>query len=283
LKQQLFSALDFRLQIVGGVNMCLIVFAYKVHPRYELVMAGNRDEFYARPTAFLHRWEDHPRVFAGRDLERMGTWLGITAEGRFAAVTNFREGNPPPESVLSRGDLVRAYLTGEASPREYMEEVARTAADYSGFNLLAGNPEHLFYFSNRSSLIRELTPGVYGLSNHLLDTPWPKVTRALSSFKKVVAKSDAVSIRHIIDILTSREKVPDEALPNTGVDPAWERVLAPAFITSPTYGTRSSSVLLIDRKGEVVFHEQAWQPARNAPVPAGERCFRFKRAVNGDQ
>ena len=262
--------------------MCLIVFAYKAHPRYELVMAGNRDEFYARPTASLHRWEDHPRLLAGRDLEGMGTWLGITREGRFAAVTNFREGTFPPKTVLSRGNLTGAYLTGNASPREYMEKVARTAGDYAGFNLLVGDAGHLFYFSNRSSLIRELTPGVYGLSNHLLDTPWPKVTRALSSFKKVVAESDMISISHVIDILTSRENVPDEALPNTGVDPAWERLLAPAFITSPTYGTRSSSVLRIDRKGEVVFHEQAWQPARNEPIPAGERCFRFQRAVAGN-
>lgn len=260
--------------------MCLILIAYRAHPRFELVMAGNRDEYYGRPTAPLGYWEDHPRVLAGRDLERMGTWLGITPRGRFAAVTNYREGAAPSKTDLSRGDLVRNYLIGDASPREYMEGVSRSAAAYPGFNLLAGDAGGLFYFSNRGPAVRELSPGVYGLSNHLLDTPWPKVRRAVSAFGKLIAGGGGISIPDVIGILTSREAAPDEELPDTGVDLAWERVLAPAFITSPEYGTRNSSVLLIDREGEVVFHEQAWQPARNVPTPAGERRFRFQRNVN---
>lgn len=260
--------------------MCLIVIAYKSHPRYELVMAGNRDEFYERPTSPLGYWEDYPHVLAGRDLRGMGTWLGITREGRFAAVTNFREGEPPRKTGPSRGNLVRGYLTGTASPRQYMEQVARSAADYQGFNLLVGNAGHLLYFSNRDPSIRTLGPGIYGLSNHLLDTPWTKVKRTVSSLKKIIAESEEISSLQIMEFLKSQETVPEEALPHTGVDPTWERVLAPVFITSPTYGTRSTSVLLIDREGEVVFHEQSWHPVRKAPVPAGERHFRFQRIVN---
>lgn len=263
--------------------MCLILIAYKTHPRYDLVMVGNRDEFYARPTAPLGYWEDHPGVLAGRDLERMGTWLGITREGRFAAVTNYREGKPPQKSGPSRGDLVSGYLTGNIPPKEYMETVSRKAKEYSGFNLLAGDPGHLFYFSNRSTSIREVEPGVYGLSNHLLDTPWPKVARSLSSFRKVLAESDVIQMPLIQDILTSQEKVPDQALPNTGADLDWERLLAPVFITSPTYGTRGSYILLIDRKGKVMFFEQTWQPTRNEPVSAGERCFSFQKTVNSEK
>lgn len=257
--------------------MCLIVFAYRTHPRYELVMAGNRDEYYERQTAPLGYWEDHPHVLAGRDLRGMGTWLGITSEGRYAAVTNYREGAASTKVGPSRGDLPRKYLTGDVPPKAYMEEVSRKAEQYSGFNLLAGDAGGLFYFSNRGYGIRELVPGVYGLSNHLLGTPWPKVRRTLSAFEGIIADGNAISVEDVISILTSREMVPDEALPDTGVGLDWERVLAPAFITSPTYGTRSSSVLLIDRNGEVVFHEQTWQPARTAAVPAGERQFRFQR------
>jgi len=263
--------------------MCLIVIANKTHPRYELVMAGNRDEYYERPTAPLDYWEDNPRVLAGRDLRGMGTWLGITPEGRFAAVTNYREGTVPMKPGPSRGDLVREFLTGDVPPREYMEGVSRRAGEYSGFNLLAGDAGSLCYFSNRGSGVRVLPPGVYGLSNHLLDTPWPKVRRAVSAFEALTAAGGEISIQDVIGILASREAAADEALPDTGFGLAWERVLAPAFITSPAYGTRSSSVLLIGRSGEIVFHEQGWQPARSEPVPAGERTFRLNRRVKSEQ
>ncbi len=259
--------------------MCLIVFAYKSHPLYDLILAGNRDEFYRRPTAPLDFWSDHPRVLAGRDLECMGTWLGITREGRFAAVTNYREEARLAVNGPSRGQLVGKYLTGDSSPGQYMEDIAGKAQDYQGFNLLVGDAGRMFYFSNRSHEVRELSPGVYGLSNHLLGTPWPKVTRAVSSLKKVAAGSKEIDPCELLEFLKNRKPVPDEALPHTGVELSWERVLAPAFITSPDYGTRSSSILLIDRKGEVLFHEESWHPARSAPISAGGRRFKFHVAI----
>jgi uncharacterized protein with NRDE domain len=255
--------------------MCIYIFAYKFHPTYNLILACNRDEVYARPTAALDYWRDYPQVLGGRDLVQMGTWLGITRKGRLAAVTNYREGSPKPGNHPSRGHIVGNYLTGDTAPREYLNSLSSKASQYPGFNLLIGDMKNMIYFSNRNRGMQILVPGIYGLSNHLLNTPWPKVTSGISSFKRIIEDREDILPEAFFTILTNQQAARDEALPRTGVDLNWERILSPIFITSPTYGTRCSSVVLIDKNGKVTFFEKTWQTAQKVPTLLDEKRFYF--------
>lgn len=234
--------------------MCFIVFAYDSHPKYALILAANRDEFYERPTAPAQFWEALPQVLGGRDLKGGGTWLGITKHGRFAALTNIRE----PENVLplapSRGELVCNYLRSEQIPSAFVSELAASSRTYNGYNLLIGDTESLYYQSNRHTPPQNLSAGVYALSNHLLDTPWPKVRRGKALFSDAM-KSEQVHPDALLEVLLDQARPSDDQLPSTGVPLEWERVLSPVFIQTPTYGTRCSTVLLIDRHGVVSFLE----------------------------
>ncbi|WP_127581691.1 NRDE family protein [Paenibacillus koleovorans] len=225
--------------------MCLILFAYRVHPVYQLVMVANRDEFYARPTAPIHYWSDHPHVLAGRDLLRSGTWMGVTTTGRFAALTNYRDPAEKADGKLSRGELVSAYLSCEESPLIYAERAALKRTEYPGYNLLIGDPNELYYYSNVGNEIRKLQPGVYGVSNHLLDTDWPKVTKGKQALEAQLADVRADRADPLFELLEDADPAPDEALPATGVPLEWERLLSSIFIESDRYGTRSSTVLLM--------------------------------------
>lgn len=238
--------------------MCLILFAHKVHPDYPLVLAANRDEAYARPTAPAGFWADSPHIYGGRDLEQGGTWFGINRSGMFAAVTNFREGAGAKTSLRSRGELVANYLRQNLRPEEYVARVHGEGSAYNGFNLLAGDPDELRYLSNRSAQSTIVAPGVHGLSNHLLDTPWPKVERGRKILAELLQGSAQVLMDGLFRLLAERTVAPDYALPQTGVGLPRERVLSPAFIASPTYGTRSSTVVLIDNHGEVVLIERSF-------------------------
>jgi uncharacterized protein with NRDE domain len=170
--------------------MCLILFAYQRHPRYRLILAANRDEFYARPTAPLGFWADHPQVLAGRDLEQKGTWLGVTRGGRLAAITNYRDPQAIKPNAPSRGHLVSDFLKGSIPPLDYLQDISASAARYSGFNLLVGDPSGLFYFSNHGAVMCRLAPGLYGLSNGLLDIPWPKVDQGKQALAALVREED---------------------------------------------------------------------------------------------
>lgn len=256
--------------------MCLYIFAYKSHPEYPLILTGNRDEFYDRPTAPLGYWQDHPHVLAGRDLKHKGTWLGMSRQGRMALLTNFREGDRPKPKKSSRGHLVSNFLIGSLAPKTYLERLSEAAADYAGFNLLVGDAHSLWYFSNRRPGIQELKPGIYGLSNHLLDTAWPKLSRARAAFESTLGNQVEIGIDDLLKIVTDRKSVPDQALPQTGVELALERLLAPIFVISPGYGTRSSTVIIVDCKGKVTFCEQTWQPNQASPHPTRKKCFRFE-------
>ena len=253
--------------------MCLILFAYKSHPRYRLVLLANRDEFYDRATAPLQFWQDHPDVLAGRDLEKEGTWLGITRGGRLAAITNYRDPLSIKADAPSRGHLVADFLLGRETPAHYMHRVRLRANQYNGFNLIVGDTTGLFYFSNRDPDIRSLAPGIYGLSNHLLDTPWPKVREGKNRLATMLQSPTEPTSELFFDLLQHREIPPDDHLPHTGVDFAWERVLSPIFITSPTYGTRSSSVLLIDTKGRLRLWERTWTQAQPEPRADGTQYY----------
>ncbi len=239
-----------------GEYMCLIVLAYRQHPRYRLIVAANRDEYYRRPTAPAHFWPDHPQVLAGRDLEQMGTWLGITRTGRFAALTNYRDPATVCSEAASRGALVRKYLCGGETPGDYLRLVAGESSSYNGFNLLVGDADELLFFSNRSGGIEAVSPGIHALSNHLLDTPWPKVAKAKAAMGELLAAGGGVTGDGLFSILTDSAVAPDAALPDTGVGAEWERILAPIFIVSPDYGTRSATVLLQEYSGRVWFAER---------------------------
>lgn len=234
--------------------MCLVLLAWRAHPDYPLVVAANRDEFFARPTAPAAWWQDVPAVLAGRDLQGGGTWMGVSRNGRFAALTNFRDPASFSGDKASRGELVAAYLRGDDAPGAYLQSVAPRLADYNPFNLLVADRDSLWYLGSRENAPpRALAPGVYGLSNHLLDTPWPKVQRAKSALAKAL---DALPRRApLFDLLRDRSPVPDAQLPRTGVSLDWERLLSAAFVHSPDYGTRSGTVLLVDRHGEALLEE----------------------------
>lgn len=251
--------------------MCLITLAYRRHPDYPLVFAANRDEFYARPTAPAAFWEDAPDVLAGRDLQAGGTWCGVTRNGRIAAVTNFRDLRNLRPDAPSRGDLVAGFLRGSEHPEAYLARVAAEAARYNGFNLLVGDLAGLYYFSNQEGDIRALQPGVYGLSNHLLDTPWPKVVRARERLDTVV-RGPSLSPEPLFDLLADEHRAGDETLPDTGVGLDLERVLSSVFIRSPQYGTRTSTVFWIDRRGTLAFEERTHALNGAAPV---ERSYRL--------
>ena len=238
--------------------MCLILFAHKIHADYPLVLAANRDESYARPTAAAAFWTDDPRVYAGRDLEQGGTWLGITRDGAFAAVTNFREGKTVPLTKRSRGELVADYLRDHLRPGYYLQNLQENIDEYNGFNLIAGSVNELRYLSNRAGPASTIAPGVHGLSNHLLDTQWPKVKRGKTALNDLLQTSSRALIDALFSLLAEREFATDDTLPESGVGLARERVLSPAFIASPTYGTRSSTVLLVNNHGDVEFIERSF-------------------------
>ncbi|MBS1139597.1 MAG: hypothetical protein H6R13_1050 [Proteobacteria bacterium] len=235
--------------------MCLIVVGWRVHPDYPLVVAANRDEFYARPTAAMARWPDVPQVIGGLDLEAGGTWLGITDIGRFAAVTNVREPGMT-KGLRSRGALTRNFLTTTVAASEYASQI--DYAQYSGFNLLLSDNDSLVYCSNREDEPRTLAPGVYGLSNQLLDSPWPKLLQARERFAEALPGLPDESA--FFDLLSDQSIVADKNLPSTGVPIEWERLLSAIFVKSETYGTRASTLVWQDAGGKITVHENSFGP-----------------------
>ena len=235
--------------------MCLIVVGWRVHPEYPLVVAANRDEFYARPSADAARWPDAPQVIGGLDLEAGGTWLGIAETGRFAAVTNVREPNMA-KGACSRGALTRGFLLSDLSAGDYASQI--DGKRYSGFNLLLADGESLFYCSNRDGKPRALPAGVYGLSNHLLDSPWPKLVQARQRFTE--ALQDLPDEAAFFELLADQSIVADDNLPQTGVPLEWERLLSAVFVKSENYGTRASTLVWQCLDGTVKLHEQRFGP-----------------------
>jgi len=245
--------------------MCLILLAWQTHPDFPLVVAANRDEFFVRPSAPADFWTERPDILAGRDLQAGGTWLGVSRGQRFSALTNYREGAKQRSDAPSRGALVAGFLAGESSAEAYLEALSRLGADYNGFNLFVGDGQRLGYYSNRNSGTQWLSPGIYGLSNHLLDTPWPKLSLAKTAFSEALTKlpeSDP-----FFELLADQEIVPDTHLPETGVPLEWERILSAVFVNSPDYGTRASTLLTMHRSSQVKLIERSF--GRGA-MPLGE-------------
>lgn len=240
--------------------MCLIFFAYRSHPKYKMILAGNRDEFTDRPAAKLSKWDG---IYGGRDLKSGGTWLGITGSGKFCAITNIRSIYQNPNAP-SRGEIVTNFLKGDDSPDQYLIKLSKESEIYNGFNLILGDSESCFHFNNKKGEINRLEPGIYGVSNADLNTPWPKLRNGRKEFEKAV-QSELFKEEDYYKLLSAREKPDVSELPDTGVGPEWERILSPIFIDSPSYGTRCSSVVTMD-DFSLNFYERTFDKGKEEDI-----------------
>ncbi len=246
--------------------MCLVLIAYRTHPRYPLVLAANRDEFHARAAEPLHWWNEDPPLLAGRDLQAGGTWLGLEASGRIALVTNYRDPSLPRPEGTSRGTLISEFLGARQGAAEFVRATASRAGQFSGFNLLAMDHEGLGYVtSHPQPEARMLLPGVYGLSNRQLDTPWPKLLRTRESFERELA-GDHPQPEALMRILSDRTMAADDALPDTGIGLEWERLLSAPFIVGDGYGTRCSTVVLMRNDGIITVEERSYATDGSATI-----------------
>jgi uncharacterized protein with NRDE domain len=255
--------------------MCLLVLAWRVHARYRLVVAANRDEFHARAAAPLAKWPPPADLLAGRDLRSQGTWLGLDRERRFGVVTNFRELQPARPAAPSRGELVPGFLSNPARAVDFLAALEPRAAAWSGFNLLLSDADSLWYASNRTSpFARELPPGVYGLANESLDTPWPKLQRVRSGFEAWLKTPHEVSpMEALFELLADRRPAEDPREVHTGALPReWSRALSAPFVLHPEYGTRCSTVVLLEGDGRLQLTEHRFDAAGKL---SGETEFRL--------
>ncbi|MBF7730009.1 NRDE family protein [Pseudomonas sp. N040] len=251
--------------------MCLIVFAWRPGHPQPLIVAANRDEFYARPSLPLAHWDDRPGVYAGRDLKAGGTWLGISDSGRFAALTNIRD-MQLPQGGPSRGELVADFLHGRQTAEEYLSGLSARAAGYAGFNLLLGNAQQLWHFNQQQGTAQQLPAGLYGLSNADLDSPWPKLQRAKAALANCLAEPQTASL---LNLLQDAQPAADADLPDTGVGVQIERLLSSVFIASPGYGTCASTALIVHQDGRRQIAERRFGPAG---VLLGETCLVVRQA-----
>ncbi|WP_270182003.1 NRDE family protein [Alkalihalobacillus sp. CinArs1] len=236
--------------------MCLIAVAIDVNRKYPFILIANRDEFYERPTERAHYWTDYTNLLAGRDLRAKGTWLGITTEGNIAALTNFREPNEDRKE-RSRGELPVNYLTQSIHPYDYLKSVQEQKDHYNGFNLFVGNVNEFFYYSNRENEVRKVESGIHAVSNHLLNTSWPKVDRIKRELSDYLDQTKEIDSDQLFKLLDHAEPAPDKDLPNTGIPLEWERLLSPIYIKSEKYGTRAQTIVMVSNEGEVTFLEKA--------------------------
>jgi len=252
--------------------MCLILFSYKTHPNYKLVIAANRDEFYERPTNPADFWKDHKNVLAGRDQEAGGTWMGINKNGSLALLTNYRDLSNLKKNAPSRGKLVSDFLVAYPHPKEYLETIDLISYRYNGFNILLGNPDDLWYYSNIRKRIYMLGSGIYGLSNGLLDSPWPKVEKGKKKLG-VILNKPSIDPSDLFTALYDDKLASDDQLPDTGVGLEKERMLSSMFIKSPVYGTRCSTVLMVDQDNNVIYSEKTYN---TSTFESDTRTFNFK-------
>jgi uncharacterized protein with NRDE domain len=237
--------------------MCLIVFANKILDDYKLIFAANRDEFYNRPSEQAEFWNEYPDLLAGKDLQAGGTWMGITKQGRFAAITNFRDLKNHRNDAPSRGNLTLDFLIDNISPEEYYNKLKPTLNDFNGFNLILGSVDELFYFSNKTVGLKKLESGVYGISNAVLDTSWPKVEKSKKNLKHLIEQKN-IHPWEILNLLDDTSLAKDEELPDTGVGLELERMLSSIFIKSEKYGTRSSTIVTVDTDNNVRLVEKTY-------------------------
>jgi uncharacterized protein with NRDE domain len=244
--------------------MCLLLFGVKACPSFPFILAANRDEFYQRPTAAMDFWPENPGILAGKDLKCGGTWFGINTRGRFAALTNYRDLATLKAGAPSRGDIIVTFLESATSIPDFLKKLKPESHRYNGFNLLAGDCHTQYWFSNQTQKITPVTSGIHGISNHLMDTPWPKVNAGKRSLAKAV-DADTLDAKTLFALLSESSTPGDALLPDTGVGLEWERLLSPLFIKSPTYGTRSSIAMGITPQGIIQVTERTYFPDKKTP------------------
>lgn len=249
--------------------MCLLVLAWRAHPRYRLIVAANRDEFHVRPTAPMAVWQDAPTILAGRDLSAQGSWLAVDRQRRFGIVTNFRDAQARRPDAPSRGGLIPEWLRQALTPATYLGGIEPNAHRYAGFNLLLNDADSLWYASNRApKFSASLAPGVYGLSNLLLDTPWPKLTRVREEFERwLAAPAAATATPHgasepLFAMLADRTRSLPDPPPGARPLPAeWVDVLSSPFVVHPLFGTRCSTLVMIGHDGSLYIQERRFDPS----------------------
>lgn len=241
--------------------MCILFIGVEQHPNFPLIVAANRDEFHARPTSPSEFWQHHPDVLAGKDLQAGGSWMGVSKQGKLAALTNIRAPGKEREDAVSRGELVTDFLMHEYSDQDYLQKLSQQANNYNGYNLLFGRLDDLQVYNNFEDSVYRLNKGVYGLSNANLNAPWPKLDLGRSELAKYCQQSAELNIEHLFVLLGNSTKAEDEVLPQTGVPIEWERRLSSIFISSEDYGTRSSTVLLVDSFRQVFWQERSFNSA----------------------
>ena len=251
--------------------MCLIFLSLNNHPSYKLIVAANRDEFYNRKTAAADFWQDHPDILGGRDLEAGGTWLGMSRKGKISMITNYRDPKNIDPKAPSRGHLVSNYLLNHATPDQYLKGLAPEAKKYNGFNLIAGTTDELWYFSNYREGVEKLDPDLYGLSNHFLETPWPKLVKGKKKVNEILKTQ--FTPKDLFDVLFDDQVANDGELPDTGVGLERERALSSMFIKSPGYGTRCSTVIMVDHSNHVFFAERVYELTN---FDYSEKSFKFR-------
>ena len=250
------AAADGKPQPGIECRMCLILVVWRRHPLYPCLIAANRDEFHGRAAEPAHWWPNRPHILAGRDLVAGGTWLGITRGGRFAALTNYRSPQHRRTDVPSRGRLVTDALESSGPPEDDLRRLRAAGPGYNGFNLIFSDGQRLGVYESVPGEGRVLPPGIYGLSNHVLDTPWPKVERAKERLHALLDRT--IDPAAVLELLRDERPAPDEDLPGTGMSLEWERLLSSAFIRGSDYGTRCSTVIRIDQSGKACFDEWTW-------------------------
>lgn len=239
--------------------MCLITFSYKTHSKYKLILAANRDEFYKRPTRKAQFWTDEnlPGVLAGKDLKANGTWMGVSKSGKWGALTNYRDPSNIKENAPTRGTLVLDYLTSEQNPQDYLADIKPKSGLYNGFNILVSDKKQLYHYSNESNVSTEVLPGIHGVSNALLNTSWPKLNQAKKDLEKITSK-EQFEKEELFGLLKNPEKASDNELPSTGIPYEWEKAISSIFIKTENYGTRCSTILLIDYEENAEFTERRY-------------------------
>jgi uncharacterized protein with NRDE domain len=248
--------------------VCLVVLGLHAHPLYPLVVAANRDEYVSRPSEPVGYWQESNGLLAGRDLAAGGTWMGVTRSGRFAALTNVRDPRAFDPVAPTRGEIVVRFLAGTDDPVAHAKTLAAEASRRNGFNLLAAGNGRLAWFSNAGGEPSEVRAGVHGVSNALLDTPWPKVQRSTAGLARILERHDRIDPEELFALLADREPAPDVELPDTGVGLATERLLSSPFIAAPGYGTRGTTLLLVSGAGRATFIERRFDEGFRETVTA---------------
>jgi uncharacterized protein with NRDE domain len=259
--------------------MCLLVLAWRSHPQHRLVVAANRDEFHARPAAPLAAWPDIAGVFGGRDLQAGGAWFAIGHGPRLGIVTIVREFGRQRRGARARGGLIPAYLSGTRPPGDFLQGLEADAPGYSGFNLLLADRDTLWYASNRADqFARELPPGIYGLSNEFLDTPWPKLVRVRQRFEALLQSAESADpdalATSLFEMLADRETAPPDTLPPGDLTPEWARKLSAPFVLDSAYGTRCSTVLTVSVRATLRITERRFDAE-------GARTGQSEHVLNG--